>query len=131
MRAVLNSKTVENQGFRANGHQIRILLIEICLHASFQPKRTQPAHVFINFSKNWYAKFWFGMFFSVFSFRRPKIPSPNDSPHQKASNAPKISSIGWIFDTFVSKKLCKMKRQNEKRLFGITVKHRERMRGSL
>ena len=51
---VLGSKMVESQGFRANGHQIRILLIEICQYANFQSKRMQPAHVFSNFSIFWF-----------------------------------------------------------------------------
>ena len=59
VRAISRSKTVENQGLRANGHQIRILLIEIYKCTSFQPKRRQPAHVFNNFSIFWCVTFLF------------------------------------------------------------------------
>ena len=57
--------------------------------------------------------FGFRQFFSVFSFRRPNIPLPNDSPHQKASDAPKISSIGWNFGTFTFEKLYRLAREGQ------------------
>ena len=44
--SISKSKTVQNQGFRRNGHQIRILLVEIYRWANFEPKRTQPAQFF-------------------------------------------------------------------------------------
>ena len=45
---------VENEGFRANGHQIQILIIEMYRFTNIEPKRMQPAYVFISFSIFWY-----------------------------------------------------------------------------
>ena len=109
---------------RANGHQIRILLIEIYKHTSLQPKRTQPAHVFNNFSIFWHVTCLFLAIFLFFFLTPPNIPLPNDSSHKKASAEQKVTSIGWIFLHDVSKKLCKMQHQYEKKLFGISVKGR-------
>ena len=45
------------------------------------------------------------IFFFAFCSHSPNILLPNDSSHQKDSDAQKIKSIGWIFGTFVFKKL--------------------------
>ena len=78
VRAISKSKTVENQGFRTNGHQIRILLIEIYLYANFELKWTQPAPVFDKFSKCACNVFVFRCLFFVRNRMKIKEPQQTD-----------------------------------------------------
>ena len=52
--------------------------------------------------------FCYSPFFIFVRSRRSNIPLPNDSSHQKISDAEQIRSNGWILGTFMHEKLCEM-----------------------
>ena len=97
---------VENEGFRANGHQIRILLIEIYLYANFQPKRTQPAHVFNNFSVSWCVTFLFFVVFFYFFPLADQIFDYQMIPHIKRLRMHKKSRQTDEFSVLLYPKNC-------------------------